>query len=74
MSGGSLHKPTMDEVNKLRDMATKLRSISEIIQIQEIYKFSWVNPYPSIYHGPPSSPLDLLCKILFTFMRFLRVF
>jgi len=25
MSGGSLHKPTMDEVNKLRDMATKLR-------------------------------------------------
>jgi len=25
MSGESLHKPTMDEVNKLRDMATKLR-------------------------------------------------
>ena len=23
--GESLHKPTMDEVNKLRDMATKLR-------------------------------------------------
>jgi hypothetical protein len=25
MSGESLHKPTMDEVTKLRDMANKLR-------------------------------------------------
>jgi len=60
MSGGSLHKPTMDEINKLRDMATKLR----------IHSVKMTSASKSGHPTSCSSMAEIMSVLFFKVMRY----